>query len=81
MESPGIGSSQATVLEDTQILKFSDVFINTRESNVSTEEIIAGIFLGILDVASFATLLVCLIEVLALLRISFGSEIGVAGGP
>ena len=29
VESPGIGSSQATVLKDTQTLKFSDVFINS----------------------------------------------------
>ena len=29
VESPGIGSSQATVLEDAQTLEFSDVFINS----------------------------------------------------
>ena len=41
------------------------------------EEIIAEIF----DVASFVALLVYLSEALALLRISSGSETGVAGGP
>ena len=56
LESPRIGSSQAVVLEDTQTLKFYDVFINSWELNVSIEEIIAGIFLEILDVASFAAL-------------------------
>ena len=49
--------------------------------NVSIEEIIAGIFLEIPDVDSFAALMVCLSEALALLRISSRSEIGVAGGP
>ena len=29
VESTGIGSSQAAVLEDAQTLKFSDVFINS----------------------------------------------------
>ena len=81
MESPRIGSSQAAVLEDTQILKFSDVFINSQELNVSTEEIIAGIFLEIPNVASFAALLVFLSEALTLLRISSGSQTGVARGP
>ena len=47
---------------------------------VSAEEIIAEIFLEILDVASCVALLVCLSEALALLRISSGSETGVAGG-
>ena len=81
MESPGIGSSQAVVLEDTQTLKFSDVFINFCDLYVSTEEIIAEIFLEIPHVASFVELLVYLSEALTLLRISFGSETGVAGGP
>ena len=47
----------------------------------SAEEVIEEIFLEIPDVASFAALLVCLSEALALLRISYGSETGVAGGP
>ena len=81
MESPGIGSSQEAVLEDAQTLEFSDVFINSRELSVSVEEIIAEIFLEIPNVASFAALLFCLSESLALLRISCGSETGVAGGP
>ena len=54
MESPGIGSSQAAVLEDAQTLEFSDVFINSWELSVSTEEIIAEKFLEIPDVASCA---------------------------
>ena len=48
---------------------------------VSAEEIIAEIFLEITDVASYAALLVCLSKALALLKISSGSETGVAGGP
>ena len=48
---------------------------------VSAEEIIAEIFLEIPDVAFCAALLVCLSKSLALLKISSGSEIGVAGGP
>ena len=48
---------------------------------VSVEEIIVEIFLEIPDVASFAALLVCLSEALALLRISYGSETGVPGRP
>ena len=67
VESPGIGSSQAALLEDTQTLKFSDVFINSWESNVSTEEIIAGISLEIPDVSPFAGHEVCLSETLSLL--------------
>ena len=81
MESPGIGSSEASVLEDVQTLDFSDVSNNSRELRISTQEIIAEIFLEIPYVASFVALLVCLSEALALLRISSGSEIGVAGGP
>ena len=81
MESPGIESSQAVVLEDAQTLEFSDVFINSWELSVSAEEIIAEIFLEIPDVASFASLLVCLSEALTLLRISSRSKIGVVGGP
>ena len=77
VESPGIGSSQVAVLEDAQTLEFSDVFINSWELSVSAEEIIAEIFLEILDIASFAALLVCLSEALALLRISSGFETGV----
>ena len=38
-------------------------------------------FLEIPNVASFAALLVCLSEALALLKISSGSETGVVGGP
>ena len=41
VESPGIGSSLAAVLEDAQTLKFSDVFINYWELSVSAEEMIA----------------------------------------
>ena len=81
MESPGIGSSQAAVLKDAQPLDFSDVSKNSWELRVSAEEIIAEIFLEIPDVAFFAALLVFLSEALALLRISFGYETGVAGGP
>ena len=69
------------MLEDPPTLKFFDAFINSWESNVSKEEIIAGISLEIPDVASFATLEFCLSEALALLRISSGSKIGVASGP
>ena len=45
------------------------------------KEIIAKIFLEILNVASFAELLVFLSEALTLLKMSFGSETGVAHGP
>ena len=48
---------------------------------VSAEEIIAEIFIEIPDVASYAILFVYLSEALALFRISFGSEMGVVGGP
>ena len=81
MESPGIGSSQAAMLEDAQTLKFSDVFINSWELSVSAEEIIAEIFLEIPNVASFVALEVCLSEALALLRISFRYETSVTSGP
>ena len=81
MESPGTGSSQVAVLEDTQTIIFFDVFINSWELSVSVEEIISEIFFEIPNVASCAALLVCLSETLALLKISYGSEIGVAGGP
>ena len=81
MESPGIGSSQAALLEDAQTLGFSDVFRNCRELSVSTEEIIVENFLEIPDVASCVALLICLSKALALLKISSGSETDVAGGP
>ena len=74
IESPRMRSSQETVLEDAQTLNSWDLY-------VSTEEIIAEIFLEIPDVASFAALLVCLSETLALLRISSISKTGVVGGP
>ena len=81
MESLSIGSSQEAVLEDAQTLKFSYVFINSQELSVSAEEIIAEIFIEIPDVAFCPTLLVCLSKALTLLKISFGYETGVAGGP
>ena len=81
MESPGIGSSQAAVLEDSQPLDFSDVSKNSWELRVSVEEIIAERFLEIPDIALCAALLVCLSKALDLLKISSGSKIGVAGGP
>ena len=81
MESPGIGSSQAAVLEDAQPLYFSDVSKNSRELRVSAEEIITEIFGEILDVYFCAVLLVCLSKALAFLKISSGSETGVARGP
>ena len=74
-------SSQAIVLEDAQTLYFSDVSKNFQELKVSVEEISAKIFLEIPDVAFCATLLVCLSKALDFLKISFGSETGVAGGP
>ena len=80
MESLGIGSSQATVLEDAQTLDFSDVK-NLWELRVSAEEITAERFLEILDVAFCAALLVRLSKALDFLKISSGSETGVAGGP
>ena len=76
MESPGIGFSQATVLEDSQTLDFSDVCKNSWELRISAEEIIAERFLEIPNVAFCVALLVCLSKALA-----FRSETGVAGGP
>ena len=81
VESPGIGSSQAAVLEDAQPLDLSDVSKNSRELRVSVEEITAERFLEVPDVAFCATLLVCLSKSLAFLNISSGSETGVSGGP
>ena len=81
MDSPGIGSSQAVVLEDAQTLYFSDVSKNSWELRISAEEIIAEIFLEILDVAFCATLLVYHSKALALLKFYFGSETGVVSGP
>ena len=81
VESPGIGSSQAAVLEDAQALDFSDVSKNFWELKVSIEEIIAVRFLEIPDVAFCAALLVCLSKSLAFLKIYSRSETGVAGGP
>ena len=75
VESPGIGSSQASVLEDAQALDFSNIK-NLWELRVSAER-----FLEIPNVAFFAALLVCLSEALALLKISSGFETGVVGGP
>ena len=60
VESPGIGSSQAAVLEDAQPLDFSNVSKNSWELRVSAEEIIEEIFLEILDVAFCVVLLVYL---------------------
>ena len=73
MESPGIGSSQAAVIEDSKTLDFFDVSKNSWELRISAEEIIAEIFLQIPDVAFFATLLVWLSKSLAFLKISSGS--------
>ena len=81
VESPRIGSSQAVVLEYAQALGSSDVFINFWELSISAEEIIEEKFLQIPDVASYAVLVVCLSKTLTLLKISSGSETGVAGGP
>ena len=81
MESPGIGSSQATLLEDAQPLYFSNVSKNSRELRVSAEEIIAERFLEIPNVSFCAALLVCLSKALAFLKISSGFETSVAGGP
>ena len=80
MESLGIGSSQAVVLEDAQPLDFSDVSKNSWELRISAEEIIAKTFLEIADVAFCVALLVCLSKALALLKISSGSETDVVGG-
>ena len=76
MESPGIRYSQAAVLEDAQTLDFFDVSKNSWDLRILAER-----FLEILVVAFCATLLVYLSRALALLKISFGSETGVAGGP
>ena len=80
MESLGIGSSQAAVLEDAQALYFSDIK-NLWELRVSAEEITVEIFLEIPDVAFCAALLVYLSKALAFLKISSRSETDVAGGP
>ena len=74
-------SSQATVLEDAQTLKFYDAFKNSWELRVSVEEIITERFGEIPDVDFCVVLLVCLSKALAFLKISSGSETGVAGGP
>ena len=81
MNSPGIGPSQAVVLEDAQALDFSDVSKDFWELKVSVEEISAKIFLEIPDVAFCAALLVCLSEALTLLKISSRFETCVNGGP
>ena len=81
MESPGIASSQAAVLEDAQTLGFFDVFINSSKLSISAEEIIAKKILEIPNVAFCLALLVCLSKSLAPLKISSGSQTGVAGGP
>ena len=79
MNSPGIGPSQAVVLEDAQALDFSNVSKNFWELKVLVEEITTKIFLEIPNVAFCAALLVCLSKALAFLKISSGFEIGVAG--
>ena len=81
MESPGIGSSQAAVLEDAQPLDFSDVSKNSWELRVSVEEIITERFGEIPDVSFCVVLLVCLSKALAFLKISSRSETGVASCP
>ena len=73
-------SSQVTVLEDAQTLNFFDAFKNFQELRVLAEEIIAERF-EIFDVTFCVALLVCLSKSLAFLKISSGSETGVAGGP
>ena len=80
VESPGIGSSQAAVPEDAQALDFSDIK-NFWELRVSAEEITAERFLEIPNVVFYVALLVCLSKSLYFLKISSGSETGVAGGP
>ena len=69
------------MLEDAQTLYFSDIFRNSSELSVLAKEIIPEIFLKIPGVTSFAALLVCLSEDLALLKISSGSETSVNGDP
>ena len=81
MESPGIGCSQAAVLEDAQTLDFSYVSKNSWELKVLAEEIIGEIFVEIPDVAFCVALLFFLSNSLAFLKISSRSEMGVAGGP
>ena len=81
MESPGIGYSQAEVLEGAQPLYFSNVSKNSWELRVSIEEIIEKIFFEIHDVAFCVVLLVCLSKALAFLKISSGSETGVPSWP
>ena len=81
MESPGIRSSQVAVLEDAQPLYFSDVSKNSCELRVLAEEIILERFGEIPDVAFCVVLLVRLSKALDFLKISSGSETGVAGGP
>ena len=74
-------SSQETVLGDAQTLNFSNAFKNSWELRVSAEEIITKRFGEIPDVDFCVVLLVCLSKALAFLKISSGSETGVAGGP
>ena len=89
VEFPGIGSTQVVVLEDSSTLNFFDSLINSIELDASAAEYLNGglfditaeISLEILNVVPLAALEVCLSEALALLKISSGSEIGVAGGP
>ena len=81
MKSPGIGSSQALVLEDAQALYFSYVSKNFWELKVLAEEITTKIFLEIPNVAFCAALLVYLSKALAFLKIYSRSETGVVGGP
>ena len=80
MESPGIGSSQAVVLEDAQALYFFDVSKKFWELKILVEEISAKRFLEIPNVAFCAALLVCLSKSLDFLKISHGSKTSVAGG-
>ena len=68
------------MLEDAQDLYFSDIKIFW-ELRVSAEEIIEEICLEIPDVELCAVMLVYLSKSLAFLKISVGSEMGVAGGP
>ena len=65
--------SQAAVLEDSSTLNFSHVSKNSWELRVLVEEIIAEIFIEILNVAFCAVLLVCLSKSLTFLKISYGS--------
>ena len=89
MDSGGMRSSQATVLEASSTLNFFYLLIKLWELDASTEEywngslfdITTKIPLEIPNVAPLATLEVCLSETLTLLRISYGYERGVTGGP